>query len=254
MKSKKLLIILTAGLFFTSKITLATDLMQVFFQAVHSDPAFSQAESNWLSAKENLPIAQAQYLPQIDMGGLLQRNFQNGGTNSSLTPNTNWQVSYTVTITQPVFNVADWAAIRQASANVKSATASYLFSIQDLMVRTTSAYFAVLQSYDKLRYTLANKRAVYRQLVTVEQQFKVGLVAITGVYDAQSRYDQTIADEISDRNNLYNQLENLRAITGVFYHNLRGIGYEVPLISPNPVRMDAWVDTAEAQNYNIIAQ
>jgi len=254
MKAKKLLIILTASLFFISKMAFAADLLQVFFKAVHSDPIFSQSESTWLSEKENLPIAQAQYLPRLDISGQIQRNIQNAGSGNIRNPNHNWQVGFNMTVTQPVFNVANWAAIKQANATVKSATASYLYSIQDLMARTATAYFSVLQAYDKLRYTLANKRAVYRQLVTVEQQFKVGLVAITGVYDAQSRYDQTIADEISDRINLYNQLENLRAITGVFYHNLRGIGYEVPLISPKPVDMNAWVNTAEGQNYNIIAQ
>ena len=259
MKAKHVKIILgSLGLYLLGGVAAANaaSLVQVYRQAQLQDPTFQQAEATWMAARENLPIAQAAYLPQLALTGAAQENYTDNSPVQSQT-NTNGSsrsYSYGITLTQPIFNVSSWMAIRSARAQVKAAFATYNAAAQDLMVRTATAYFAVLQAYDQLRFTLANKRAVYRQLETAREKFKVGLIAITGVYDAQSSYDQAIATEITDRNNLYNQIENLRAITGVHYFALRGLQRRVPLIRPQPDNINEWVGIARAQNFQIKAQ
>lgn len=228
----------------------ADDLMQVYNQALHNDPTFKQAQSTWWSAKQDLPIAVSAYLPQIAVTDTLERQWNKTNPGSA---NDQWrtQNALTVTATQAIFDFSAWTNIAEQAASVKSATATYLASVQDLMQRTVQAYFNVLLAYDNLSFTIANKKSVKRQLVTAQQQFKVGLIAITGVYDAQSRYDQSVADEITDRNNLYDQLENLRAITGQHYVSLKGVVEQVPLIKPVPNNINTWVQTAESQNYTV---
>lgn len=234
----------------------ADNLISVFKQAQISDPTFKQAQSVWMSARENLPIARAGYLPQVSITGTGTRSY-NHFEPTTATVNTNgyfWSYGYGLTLSQPIFNAVNWAAIRGAKASVKAATATYSAAAQDLMVRTATAYFNVQKAYEKLRFTIANKRAVWRQLDTARQQFKVGLIAITGVYDAQSVYDQANAAEIADRNALDNAIENLRAITGVHYHVLKGIGARVPLVTPKPKNINEWVRIAELQSYALRAQ
>lgn len=230
----------------------ADDLLKVYDQAVHNDPTFKQAQSSWWSAKQNLPISVAAYLPAVDTAYTLNREYANNKPQSA--PQ-GWftQGVLTLTVNQPIFDMGAWTAIQESGAGVKSATATYMASIQDLMARTATQYFAVLNSYDKLRFTIANANAVKRQLITAQQKYKVGLIAITGVYDAQSSYDQARANEISDRNNLYIQLELLRAITGQHYLSLKGIQDQVPLVSPAPSSIDSWVSMAEQDNYLIKA-
>lgn len=232
----------------------AENLMQVYEQALHSDPTFKQAESTWWTTKQNLPIAVAAYLPQVNLTYNWSRIFGNSKPSAITTDGWHSQQLADITATQPLFNFATWMGIRQASSQVKAATATYLSAIQDLMQRASTAYFAVLEAEDELVFTIANKRAVKRNLTTAEQQFKVGLIAITGVYDAQSRYNQAEANEIADRNNVYNAMENLRAITGQHYSSLMGIKLQVPLIVPVPNNINTWVSTAERQNYGLKAQ
>src|SRR3990167_8572529 len=199
----------------------ADDLMQVYSQALAADPIFAQAQSTWKSQKMNLPIAEAGYLPQVTVTANSSRNYTqtfpnlssnvtSGISSSSYT----WQYGYAVNLTQPIFNIAAWESIKNADATVKSATASYLAAQQSLIQRTATAYFNVLQAYERLRYTIANKRAVWQQFLMSREQFRVGLIAITDEYDARSRYDQVVANQIAAQNNLNIQLENLRAITG----------------------------------------
>lgn len=232
----------------------AANLMQVYGEAVQNDPVFAQAESTWHSQKMNLPIAEAGYLPQLGVTGNLMRNYTDFSPQTQGYPYSSWLYSYNLTLTQQVFNVQAWEAIKGASANVKSATATYLAAQQSLMQRTAQAYFAVLQAYDQLRYTIANKQAVWQQYVMSREQFRVGLIAVTDEYNARARYDQVVAQQISAENNLNIQLENLRVITGRGYKSLASLGKQLPLVTPIPDNISRWVAVADTQNYNIKAQ
>jgi outer membrane protein len=230
----------------------AANLVQVYNQALKSDPTFKQAHATFLSTKENLPIAEANLFPTLDLTAGVNRNY--GHAKGGLTNGYYNNTSYGLTVNEPLFNMANWAGISSAKAAVKSATATYMAAAQNLMVRTAKSYFAVLQAADQLRYTIAQKNSVYRQLVTSRQKYKVGLIAVTPVYDAQASYDTAVANEITDRNALDNAIENLRAITGKEYSTLSELGKQVPLYIPQPTNINSWVSIALTQNYALKAQ
>jgi outer membrane protein len=231
------------------------DLVQVYHDALYNDPTFQKAQADWLAAREDVPIARAGYLPLINLQGEGDIAWQK---NSPVPPvNSNgafFGYDYGLSLLQPIFNYSIWAGIQGAHASVKSALAIYFAAGQDLMYRTASAYFAVLSAYDTLRFTIANKQAVFERLETAQQKFKVGLIAITDVYDAQSAYDQAVAAEITNRNNLNNQIENLRAITGKHYYSFKAFSKNLPLLTPEPNHIENWVQIAEQQNYTLRAQ
>ncbi|HLB56040.1 MAG TPA: TolC family outer membrane protein [Coxiellaceae bacterium] len=248
----QVLSVLMTGFFLSS--VYADNLIQIYNQALIKDPIFEQAQSTWEAQKMNLPIAEAGYLPQISISADSTRDYTHVDPNiTSYAGSYSWEYGYTLTATQTVFNFAVWAQIENASDAVKAATATYLAAQQSLMQRTVSAYFAVLQAYDILRYTVANKRAVWQQYISSEEQFKVGLIAITDEYDARSRYDQVVAQQIIAQNNLNTTLEELRQLTGHSYRALSGIG-KLPMITPQPSNIDTWVKIADRQNYSIQAQ
>lgn len=235
--------------------TYADNLMQVYAQAVKSDPIFSQAQSNWQAQKMNLPIAEAGYLPQFTVTANGGPGFTNSGSAFfGGEGTTNSQYGYNLSLSQTIFNVAAWAQIKSAGASVKAATATYLAAQQSLMQRTVQTYLNVLQAYDQLRYTVANKKAVKQQLVIATEQFRVGLIAITNEYEAKANYDQVVAQQIAAQNNLNTQLEALRQLTGRNYASLQKLGKKLPLICPQPNNIDQWVDVANTQNYSIKAQ
>lgn len=256
MKIKKLItisaVITAMGLGVTAQ---AADLLEVYQQALKSDPTFKKAEADWLTAKENLPLALtgsgaagSGLFPNVTFTGDLERNYLRQHYNTKAR-GTYEAADYSVTLTQPIFNVATWKSIASASFSAKAATATYLAAAQDLMQRTAFAYFEVLRANDSLKYVLAQKEQDLHQLDTARQKFKVGLIAITGVYDAQASYDADIASEIGARNNLANQIENLRAITGVDYRRVASLRDHIPLVVPVPNNISRWVQTADDQNY-----
>ena len=177
-------------------------------QALTSDPTFKQAQATWLTGKENLTLAEtgngtpgSGLFPNLTASASVGRTYQRNKVGSSTASGTfdNGDDNYLLTLTQPIFNYATWKLIASARYGIKAATATYLGAAQSLMSRVSTAYFLVLQDSDTLNYDLSSKKAYLQALVTAEQKFKVGLIPVTGVYDAQASYDGAVADEIRDR-------------------------------------------------------
>jgi outer membrane protein len=236
------------------------NLIDVFAQALQSDPTFKQAEATLLSTYQTIPITRALLLPQLSSSANTAYNRDTtrvkavGSGNPTLKNHFRYDSqTYDVLLTQTLFDLNQWTSYQQSKTSVKAADASYAAALQDLMVRTAQAYFDVLLTEDTLRYTKAEKRAVYQNLEQVSERYKVGLVAITGVYQAQASYDSILAQEITARNNIINARENLRAITGIYYKNLAGLKATVPLVTPNPERAAGWVELGEKYNWTLQA-
>ena len=229
----------------------AVDLLDTYQDAVRNDPTFHKAAADWHSAQTAPAIARASLLPGLSFGGsadwasaLASRKVTGPVSNSQL---------LSANISQPLFNFAAWQALRSANWSVRAATANYFYAQQDLMIRVVAAYFNILRAHDVLRFTKAQKKALARELRTKKEQYRVGLKAITDVYDAQSQYDKIAAETITDQNLLEDSLEQLRAITGRYYIKVKGLHQQVPLKPPMPSRIDAWSSMAVKQNYTLQA-
>ncbi|NNM58736.1 MAG: TolC family outer membrane protein [Legionellales bacterium] len=259
--------VLSAGLISVSTQAFAlADLIQVFGQALQGDPGFKATVANIKATNEGVPIAVSALLPQLTTQANAQRQWL---TNRAGTPvnvpgfppvtfgqgqfDFNYG-QYQVNLNQSIFDYALWAGVSKAKYLSKSANASYTAALQSLMAQTATAYFNVLSAQDNLRYVEAEKKAVYQQLDQARQQYKVGVIAITNVYQAQAQYDTLLSQEIAAQNNVINQRENLRAITGVYYDDLAGIKNELPLVMPAPADPNRWVKTATLQNWTLISQ
>lgn len=238
----------------------AADLLDVYQQALRSDPTFKEANAQWLAQRENLPISRASLLPQLSATGSVGRTYSNveGGSfdiddtdrHSKFYNNT---TSFSLSLSQPIFNFSNWASLRGAGATVKQAEAQFASDAQDLMTRVATAYFNVLQAQDVLRFTRENKKAVGEVLRQQRQKYAVGLIPITDVNDAQASYDSVIAQEIAAQNDLQDQEEKLQEITSLKYSSLNTLKANLPLVTPDPANIERWVRSAEQQNYTLLA-
>lgn len=241
---------LAAASLFTAMPSQAENLLEIYHQALASDPIFKTTESFYYSQRELVSIARSQLLPSLSLSASTTRsihdNFIPGARHFYET-----NLNYVASLNQPIFNYAAWSGLQSTKAYVKSTAATYFAAAQDLMMRVVTAYFDVLSARATLRFTRAEQRAVKEQLSQVKQQFKVGIVPITGVDEAQAKYDDTVAAEVKARNALANSIEDLRAITGKSYHVLYDLAKPVPLNMPIPSSIDQWVDILQTQNYQL---
>lgn len=263
MKTKLLLL---ATLSFWQITANATDLVQVYKQALQCDATFQQAVAQRLATKEGVPISVASILPNLSFSanptisryGYAGTNFDTVSGNSSanfIFPRNLTQTTYTfnLALSQTVFNFAQFYTVQQQVALSSEADATLNAALQNLMIRVSTAYFNILKDEDTLSYANASKEAFAEQLDQINQQYKVGLKTQTDVYTAQASYDLAVSTYIGAQTTLTNDRENLRVITGVYYPHLSSLSEDFPLINPEPRDINKWVAMALQQNWQIRA-
>jgi outer membrane protein len=237
-------------------------LIEVYQRAVQNDPAIREAEANYLATAEVKPQARAALLPGLTLGsslsnrhvdtsgGALAPNGTTIGTRSVFEQDGHgWSVS----LTQTLFDWANYATLRQADKRVLRAETDYEAAKQDLLIRVATRYFDVLAAEDNLASAVAAREAIARQLEQAQRRFEVGLIAITDVQQSQAGYDDAVAAEIEAQRLLSTSHEFLREIVGEVVTDLQAPTDELPLVTPDPASAEQWVMTALQQNLALVS-
>jgi outer membrane protein len=236
----------------------AEDLMQIYRDAVSSDPVLGSARATWAATQELVPQARAGLLPIINLQGNANEQdfYEKLHTDPTATfheryPNYN----YIVTASQPLYRPQNTIALNQAREQVGQADYTLGSTQQDLIVRVIQAYLDVLLARFNIELTESQKAAVSENLAQAKRNFEVGTATITDTNDAQAKYDQIGAQEISARNDLDSKLAALRAIIGRPPKELKGFDRKFQPELPVPNALDPWVDKAIQDNFQVrIAQ
>ena len=256
----------------------AASLLEIYQQALQSDPRIHEAEARRLAALEAEPQARGALLPQVSFSGDWTDGQSDGAStqfrtvycdpNGDLndpanvcgfdtfavpTENRNETTRWNLTLRQTLFRWDQVVDLRRADKRVARAEADREAAQQDLIVRVGQSYFDVLAAEDRLTSTHANRQAIARQLEQAKQRFDVGLIAITDVQESQAAYDGAVADEIAAKRVLATAREILREITGEYVGQLAAPGEEFPMRTPNPAAEKDWVDLALSQNLALVS-
>lgn len=219
---------------------LADDLWGIYQSAVKADPVLLQAAAEKERALEAVTGTRAPLLPQINLAADYTRIYSSEDMRESKGP------TIGVNLVQSIYDRSNWVELSQSEKSAHFADLGYNLALQELMVRTTSAYFDVLKAYDDVEFAVAEKAAIARQLEQTKQRFEVGLSAITDVHEAQAEYDLSVANEITLRNALESAYQGLRQITGQDHRTLNVLDTArfAPAI-PAPESANGWYKLAE---------
>ncbi len=245
----------------------AESLLEIYQQALQSDPLLHEAEARRMAALEQVPQARGSLLPQISAGGnwyqgsnsnVQQEAIQDSEGNiigfNTVDAQSDFDgFGWNAELRQTLFRWDQWVGLKQANKRVAKAEVDYEAAQQDLIVRVVTRYFEVLGAEDRLTSIHADRLAIARQLEQAKQRFEVGLIAITDVQESQAAYDQSVANEIQAKRELATARYFLREITGEYVSTLSAPGEDFPLISPNPADEASWIDLAMSQNLAIVS-
>jgi len=246
----------------------AASLLEVYQQALQSDPLIHEAEARRLATFEAVPQARGSLLPQISAGGSWTKGARSAMQNFQVedppgSGNVDFRIvefdadsdsfDWNAQLRQSIFRWDQWVGLKQAEKRVAKAEVDFEAAQQDLIVRVVNRYFSVLGAEDRLTSIHADRLAIARQLEQAKQRFDVGLIAITDVQESQAAYDQSIASEIQAKRELATARELLREITGEYTPALSAPGDGFPLLSPAPTEEGAWIDLAMDQNLALVS-
>jgi outer membrane protein len=254
------------------------DLVRLYQEAAFNDPVLNSARFNYAANKEFYWQGLSTLLPQVSANPAATRFFQHGEGNNRVFD----QRSYTVTLTQPIFNAAALEVFRQGDLVTKVSDLQFLQAQQDLVIRVSQAYFDVLTAQDNVELFQNKKGLIKQQLQAAQSKFEVGSATIVDTNDAQARFDLANAQEIAAQAELVVRRGVLEQIIGRPVASLKPLAKDATIagvvidprvqskaskdivsatanangINPNlppGQTLDDWVKQAEAANYGVLA-
>jgi outer membrane protein len=233
----------------------AVDLVGVHDLAVENDPRLQAAAYRREATAENKAIARANLLPQIGGSASLTR-----GDSETEIPGFPDKIesdidtnNYRLDLRQSLYRQANYEALDVARGQISQAEAIYQIAYQDFLLRVAERYFLVLTYTDGVTFAEAEEKAFQRQFEQAEQRFEVGLTAVTDVHEARASYDNARARAIVARNDLDDAKEALRELTGQLFEEYDALQEVLPLVEPDPISVEDWVDLALQSNPSVLS-
>ena len=223
--------------------TPAQNLVTLYESARGFDATYQSARLQFEANVARADQARAGLLPSVGLGSSVSRTAF-ALSNPAVSRDFNTQGA-TLSASQPLYRPANQAAYAQGLKLMAQSRAQLDAAGQDLIVRTSQAYFDVLAAQDTLAFVQAQKTAVAEQLAFAKRNFEVGTSTITDTREAQARYDLVMAQEIAADNDFRVKKIVLDQLVG------RTDAQPKPLASPfvlpalMPADANAWVQQAD---------
>lgn len=223
----------------------ATDLLQTYEMARAGDPQLAAAESDRLAQKEGAVQARGALLPQLNGSASLNRDHS---SRPGRITGDDRSRSYGVTLGQSVFDWANYTNLRGQKALSQAADFDLEAANDDLIVRTSNAYFDVLVARENLAAAEANETALKKQFDFAQARLDAGLAPITDLHEARAGYDSARASTILARNAQDDAYRALAEITGQPITELKALPDDFRPQLPAEASSEQWVNTALDKN------
>jgi len=229
----------------------AQSLVELYESAHGYDASFLSARSQVDASLARAEQAKAGLRPQAGLGAAANWSRRDSSAPALDDPSFNSQ-NLTLSASQPLYRPVNALVSEQGQLSIDIARAQLLAAEQDLIVRTTQAYFDVLAAQDTLTFVKAQKTAVSEQLAAAKRNFEVGTTTVTDSREAQARYDLVIAQEIAADNDLRVKRLALDQLVGKSNVAPKPLAVPVALPALVPADPQAWVGQAEAGHPTVL--
>lgn len=228
----------------------AQSLVELFEAARGFDATFQSAKSAHDAAVAKADQARAGLLPTVGLSAGLSRS---NVDNASPVPDRSFDArNATLAASQPLYRPVNRLSFEQGQKSLTIAQAQLKAAEQDLIVRTTQAYFDVLAAQDTLTFVRAQKAAVAEQLASAKRNFEVGTSTVTDSREAQARFDLVLAQEIAAENDQRVKGLALDTLVGKASTAPRPLALPVALPMVTPDDVGQWVQLAEAGHPGVV--
>ncbi|BBO57350.1 TolC family outer membrane protein [Cobetia amphilecti] len=225
----------------------AANLLDITRDALTHNASLSSSRSLYQSVEDNERIELADLLPQITATGTVSRTDVTGNSQSG-TEGDYTDSNIVVNVNQQLFDAADWYELATSKDTTRQQKLLLDSDQQQLLYDVASAYFTILNNRDVLDARIAQEKAFSRQLDQANQQFEVGLIAITDVQEAKASFDDARAQRIAAEADLQVSFEALQQLTGQQYDSIDGLEEDLAIEAPVPASRGKWVEMALSNN------
>lgn len=235
----------------------AEDLMQTYELARAGDPQYAAAESSRLATREGAVQARAAMLPQIGGSASLTRSWRDseGGVafGGSVVPNSDTSTEsdtreYGLRLDQMIYDHSRLTQLKSQKSLSLASDYQLVAEGNNLITRTSAAYFNVLIQLETLAAAQAAEEAAEKNFDYASKRLEVGLAPITDVHEARAQYESARAVTITTRNSVEDAYQALAEITGQPVRNLKALPVDFQPELPSSLGVEDWVQAALGSN------
>lgn len=239
---------LAAGALLVTPVAVGAKLGEVYHLARSNDAKLAAAREAYRANLEKLPQGKAGLLPNLTLTAsyLDTRTDASPGVVANTEP-----YGYRLLLVQPLYRKQNLEAYEQARIQQLLGEQQLRLAEQELLLRSATAYFEVLQAEDNVTSVQAQKTAFAEQLAQARKSFEVGAATITDTHEAQARFDLTASQEIAALNDLEIKRRALEKIIGRDAPRLARLAEGVAIPMPEPANMDIWVKQSEEDSLSV---
>ena len=250
--------LLAGALLLGSAGSQAIGLLDLYRDAVLSDPQYQAAKAEREAAEALVTQSGGQLMPQMALSGGMIKNSQ-AVTSQGFSGYQTRDYEFTsragsLNLSQAIFRPQLWAAYSQTKSQVQQAEGLLRQAKQDLVLRLAQSYFDILLAEDNLRLSGEQKAAIAEQLKQAKRYFEAGVGTITDINEAQARFDTVVAQEIAAENALEIKIRALEQVVGSVYRKLDHLGGRLALEMPDPLDVERWLEFALGNNPTLKAK
>lgn len=225
----------------------AYDLNYAYQQALNYNADFLKQIASTTASQEQINLARAQLLPQINASASISENY----FNSSGIAVYYHQPVYGATLQQVIFDWSKYSNYTKGKYATEIGNLQLENAKQQLLVTVAQSYFDVLYAEDTLQAIQMTKSALEKQMNQAKKAFEVGTVTIADVNDAQAGFDSSTAQEIQATNDVIYKKNIFQNLTGLDPEQIQKLSDNVELSLPTPQSVDKWASSAKNNNLNI---
>lgn len=245
----------------------AEDLIQTYQLARGSDPQLAAAEAGQRATAEGQVQTRAQMLPQVNgsLGASRSRNTSESGQpqydpvtgqliSGGARTSTSDSLSGRINADQMIWDPRVLSQHKSQKLITRAGELQLESTGDQLITRTSQAYFNVLVALETLAAAEAQEAALKKQFDFASKRLEVGLAPITDMHEARAQYEGARANTILQRNALEDAYQALAEITGQPVRSLMGLPDDFKPELPAAGGPDDWVNRAIENNPALAAQ
>jgi outer membrane protein len=245
------------------------DLQRLYELALQRDTTLQAANSQRDAAIETRPQALAALLPQLSLNASAARDrntYETGQIANSVdtvncTPYAGNSMQrcfgntrgFGLSLSQTLWSFQAFSELKEANFRAAAAESTFQAARQSLVLRVAQAYFNVLSASDQLATDRSEREAFATLLGQSKTRAETGVGPRSDTQLAQSFYDSTEQTVIDAQNALTDAYLALTQIVGAPTEALAPLRETIPLTPPDPLTVDAWVDSARQDNFDVRA-
>lgn len=236
------------------QICSAQTLIEVYDKARAQDSQFRAAQSALTAALEKRPQALAGLRPTVNFSA--NNNRQSGQTSFDSGPFIDRSVQswgWTLQFTQPLVRWSNWIAMDLADAQIQQAHAQFALAHNDLLLRTSQAYFDVVVAKQGILVAQSQLDAFNEQLAAAQRGFHLGTGTVTDVHEALAKQALATSQKVAAHNDLQVKEAELVRIVG---ENIAvpSVELDEPAQPFETRSLNEWLTASADDNFNVHLQ